>query len=568
MKVFHYLLILLILFSYISSQNTTNLTENSTDDLNFSFDFDPFKDFDFGNVISLDDSNATSELKKYDLVYVLFYTLMCEPCFEFIPIYVNISKYAKEKNLNIKFVRIEGMGNPNISEEFKLTQFPSLYLVYKGSKIFYEGKRTQEAVLKFVDRKLNNDIINLETINQINEYINSSTITLLCTIKSKAHVLYDSFEKNAKARNSIDFIVCTSDECLKEYDENIVIFKEFDEKIDVYTKLVGPIDQANQTSLNEFLAMYGVECGAELSTYEINLMFENRRNMIMFFRDSSNENMTKFDKVIKEIGVEIRDKKIYAVTANVQGDVIQEHIAKSFMVLPMDLPELLFFDQTINPKPGDLSHLYILRNLKEEQINKEYLLDFVNSVIQGKARKTLYSQPPRENYDDNGLRVVIGRTFDSDVIDNKNNVLLALTNGAVYSSGTENVLNIMRNLSKKYNEEEDKILFAYSDAQVNEPRDVELAGHVPPIVLLYTNAMENKTKIELEYKNFTLITEEEIENFLVQNLKWPKKKEYKKEKITINEKKENIEDNKKEEIKKEDKDKKVINDDNKPQTDL
>ena len=238
------------------------------------------------------------------------------------------------------------------------------------------------------------------------------------------------------------------------------------------------------------------------------------------------------------------------------------------MVLPMDLPELLFFDQTINPKPGDLSHLYILRNLKEEQINKEYLLDFVNSVIQGKARKTLYSQPPRENYDDNGLRVVIGRTFDSDVIDNKNNVLLALTNGAVYSSGTENVLNIMRNLSKKYNEEEDKILFAYSDAQVNEPRDVELAGHVPPIVLLYTNAMENKTKIEFEYKNFTLITEEEIENFLVQNLKWPKKKEYKKEKITINEKKENIEDNKKEEIKKEDKDKKVINDDNKPQTDL
>ena len=116
----------------------------------------------------------------------------------------------------------------------------------------------------------------------------------------------------------------------------------------------------------------------------------------------------------------------------------------------------------------------------------------------------------------------------------------------------------MRNLSKKYNEEEDKILFAYSDAQVNEPRDVELAGHIPPLVLLYTNAMEEKKKIELVHKNFTIITEEEIENFLVENLKWEKKKEYKKEE-------------EKAEIKKEENDKKEtkkVSDDNKPQTDL
>ena len=489
MKTFVFFILFLILFSYISPQNSTNATENSTEDIKISFDIDPFKDFDFGNVITLDDTNATSELKKHELIYVLFYTLLCEPCYEFFPTYVNTSKYAEEKNLNIKFAKIEGMGNPNISQEFQLPQFPALFLVYNGSKIFYEGKRTQEALLKFVDRKLKKDIITLDSLSQIKDYISSSIMTLLCTIKNKTHTLYNSFENNAKMRNNMDFIVCTSDECIKEYRENMVLFKEFDEKINIYTKEIGLIDNATSFSLNEFLATYAVESGAELSYYEINMMFEYRRNMVMFFRNSSDENITKYDKIMKELGLELRKNKFYTVTADIQGDPVQQHIARSFIVLPIDLPVLLIYDQNINPKKGDLPHLYILRNLKEEQITKEYFLNFVNRVIEKKERKTLYSQPPRINYNDNGIKIVIGRTFDSDVIDNKNNVLLALINGHIYSPGTDNVLNIMRNLSKKYNEEEDKILFAYSDAQVNEPRDVELAGHIPPLVLLYTNAM-------------------------------------------------------------------------------
>ena len=187
MKIIHSSFLFLILFSYIFSENSTNITDNSTEGINFSFDIDPFKDFDFGNIIWLDDSNATSEINKHDLIYVLFYTLICEPCYEFLPIYVNTSKYAEEHNLKIKFAKIEGMANPNTSEEFRLSHFPSLYLCYNGSKVLYEGKRTQEAVLKFIDRKLNHDKVILQTLTEIKEYVASSILTILCTIKSKAN---------------------------------------------------------------------------------------------------------------------------------------------------------------------------------------------------------------------------------------------------------------------------------------------------------------------------------------------------------------------------------------------
>ena len=573
------MLLISISFSFVASQETNNTLDNSTKnkkpELNFTFEIDPYENVDFGDIIWLDDTNATSEINKHDIIYVLFYTVWCEPCFVFMTVYIEAAKMAKERNLNIPFTKIDGRVNVNTSEQFELQQFPSLFLIYKGKRYFYEGKiHNPESVLKFIDRKKNNDIINLNSLAEINEYKNSSFLTLLSTIKDKENKIYKSFEEFSKVKMNIDFVVCTSDECIKEYDENMVLFKEFDEKINLFTKEMGPINNATSDSLKEFLAIYSVEAGGILTARDLNMMLENDRNMIMYFRDSNNANQTKYDKLIKEIGLELRQKKIYSVSSDIQEDPIQSEIANAFMVLPVDLPVFLLHDRNINTRYGDLAHLYVLRNMKEEQFNKDYLLKYIDDIFAGKVKFTLYSQPPLDNYDNKGVKIVIGRTFDSDVIDNKNNVLLALTNGAIVDKGTNRVIEVMQNLSRKYNEQEDKILFACTDAQKNQPRDVVIAGKRPPIVLLYTNALEEKKKIELK-SNFTSITEEEVENFLMENLGWKQKKEYKEDTINTNEKKEETKEEKIEEPKEKenkDKDKKENkdkdNEDNKMNSDL
>ena len=86
------------------------------------------------------------------------------------------------------------------------------------------------------------------------------------------------------------------------------------------------------------------------------------------------------------------------MTSDIQEDPVQEQIANAFMVLPNDLPALLLYDQNYNSKEGDLAYLYIIRNIKEEQFTKEYLLKYIDDVIAGKVKKTLYSEPPLENY--------------------------------------------------------------------------------------------------------------------------------------------------------------------------
>jgi thiol-disulfide isomerase/thioredoxin len=524
-------MILMCIFpTMISEENVSKTNDTLNETLNNTFesdenvfDYNPFKNFDFGNVIWLDDNNATSEMQKYELLYIVFYSPWCQHCHTFLPEYVNTSKYAEEKKLPVKFAKVDTSINRNISREFNIQGIPSVYLIYKGQRIFFDGERTKEGLLKFMERKLNNDLYKIETLSKLKEYLDSSPLVLLSTLKNEDSILYQSFLNFSKVATYIDFLVCKTEECLKEYKEDVILFKKFDEKINKYTEEMGYIANANPNSIKEFVGTYAIEAGAVLDTKEINMMFQHQRKMLFYFRNSSLETQTKYDKMIKELGKEFRNKKIYTVILDIEGNPLHQNVAQTFGIVNQDLPTLLFYDLRKNASDQDLATLYSIRPASKEQLTKEFIREYLEKIKGQKIRNDLFSQPPLDNYYKDGLKIVIGRTFDKDVIDEKNNVFLTLIDGTYINPETANVLNIMKNLTKKYTSEEKKIVFAYMDAGRNQPRDVIIRGEEPPMVLLYTNAMSEKKIINMNHKNYTAITEGEVEDFLYEKLNWGKR---------------------------------------------
>ena len=566
-KIFSFFLSFLIFLSFISNSiSTENLTNsNNTNLKNLSnvyereendIYYDPFKNVEFGNIIWLDDTNATSELKKDGLLFVLFYAPWCEHCKKFIPEYVKASKYAEEKKLDVKFAKIDSARSQNITGEFKVEGFPSLFLVNKTEKYFYEGERTKDGIIKFFNRKLNNDIIKVETVKEFKDYLNSnssSPVVLLSTLMHPEILLFQSYLNYSKINMNIDFYSCQTIECLKEYNQDILLFKKFDEKINRYSKDFGLFSQAESNSLKNFVGTFAFETGAVLNANEINMMFEHKRKMLFYFRNSSLESQTKYDKVIKELGKEFRKEKIYTVVADIQGSPIHENVASAFVIVSKDLPTLLFYDLDENSTESETANIYSIRSATNEQLDKEYIKNYIKNIKERKIKVDLFSEPPMDNYNFNGIRYVIGRNYDKDVIEEKNNVLIMLLDGSAHCPECDKIISIMGNLTKKYSKEEKKIIFAYLDAGRNQPRDIDLMGEMVPLLLLYTNSLEEKKIIKMAHKNFTEITEGEIEDFLAENLKWEQKtKNTEKEKVFKSEDftKEN---KKKEENKKEEK---------------
>ena len=530
-----FLILMLFLFYIIplsiSVEETNNSTNNNTDNLNNTnatqdqdFFFNPYKNVDFGNVIWLDDTNATSEIKKYDLLYIMFYSPWCHPCRVFFPEYVAASRYAEENNLKVKFAKIDVSKSHNISLQYDIQGFPSIFLLIKDKRYFFEGERNKNGLFNFMERKLNDDIYKIEKLSQIKKYTdnNATDLVLLSTLKNTDSVLYKSFLNYSKTIMFIDFISCTTDECIKEYKEDIILFKKYDEKINKYSVDMGSIDKAEIDSVQKFIGIYGVEAGGPLNGIQINMMFEHKRKILFYFRNSSIKEQTDFDSVMKELGLESRsERKMYTAIADIQGKPIQEKIAQTFIIVSGDLPTFLFYD--IEGPETEKVSIYSIRKATKDQLQKDYIKNYINDISKGKIKNDLFSEAPLDNYTINGLKYVIGRTYDKDVVEEKNNVFIALIDGGSYSPGTERVLDIMRNLTKRYPTEESKIIFAYSDAGKNQPRDIDISKESPPLVLLYTNAMSEKKIIKMNHQNFTIITEEEVEDFLVEKTKLVKK---------------------------------------------
>ena len=502
-----------------SSENTTETKNNRTEtDYTNSFD-----NYDFGNLIWLDDTNSTSEIKKHELLYIIFYSPYSIYSRMVFPEFILTSKYAEEKKLPVKFAKIDSSKSPNTSQELNVRTTPTVMLIYKGERTVYEGDPKKEGLLKLMNKKLNDDIYKFETLSEIKKHVdNASSIVILSTLKDKNSTLYRSFLKYAKKTQNLDFISCISEECLNEYKENIVLFKQFDEKINKYTEEYGSINDAKINSVKEFIGTYGVENGGSLNRSHVDMMSEHKKAILFYFRNSSLEEHTKYDKLIKELGKELRKKDIYTVVSDIKGDTFQTMTARTFIIVKQDLPLILFYDTIYTPTKQDLARYYTIRQANSEKLNKEYIKEYLHQIMIGNIKKDLYSEEPLDNYDINGLKYVIGRTFDKEVIECKNNVFFAIIDGSGYNEDENKIfLRILRKLSDKYlNDDKKKVVFAYTDGTKNQVRDLVVRNDIPPICFLYTNAMPEKNVIKMNIKNRTALTEVEIEDFLYEKLNW------------------------------------------------
>ena len=140
--------------------------------------------------------------------------------------------------------------------------------------------------------------------------------------------------------------------------------------------------------------------------------------------------------------------------------------------------------------------------------------NFIENAKNDKIKRDLFSEHPSKNKIINGLKYVIGKSFDKDVINEEKNVFLALIEDEE-KDNNKLFLDILRNISNKY----ENTSFAYINVNNNEPRDLPVRGEILPLGYLYTNAMDEKNIFKFEFKNINQINEREVSIFLDENIK-------------------------------------------------
>ena len=521
------LIILIIYLSYLplcisqetnSTENNTEIEEDYPEEVDPETDPEnPFNKLDFQNMKSFDDSNYT-EISKHELIFLFFYAKADGFCQYFIQEFLKTANYCAEKKMKVVFGKINFNSSPNTAKEYEVRDFPYICLIYKGKKHFYEGYRSQDALLTFMERKVNDDILKIQKLSEINKIANITYLVFLSTVKDNKSMIYKSFYDYAKNNSRFYFVSCLSAECLKKYGEDIILFKDGGLIEHSYLKEYGKFDTAKINSVYHFASIFAVEPGEFLSHRSIDMIFEYEKKSIFYIRKSSVPEQKEKDKLFVELGKELQKKDINIFTCG-SGEEGDTNIANALSLEDEELPAVVYYVLNTGDKAANI-HVFKKINLDMKSLTGDFVKKFISDADKGKIKRDLFSEPMSHSKFEKYVKKIIGKTFDRDVVNCKKNFFLLVVDSDM-TKMEKYFMRIMRNLTARYYKDPEKnIDLGFLNADNNEARGINIKEGKYPKAFLYTNALEKKQVIEFIPKNISYFTIDEIEQFLLKNLGW------------------------------------------------
>lgn len=120
-----------------------------------------------GDVFILTDDNYDETLKNSPVVMVKFFAPWCGHCKAFAPEYEKAAKMAKEQGKPYVIAELDATVHKKAAEREGIQGFPTVKLYLSGKAIDYNGDRTAEAVIKFIDKKTSPPTTELKTADEV-----------------------------------------------------------------------------------------------------------------------------------------------------------------------------------------------------------------------------------------------------------------------------------------------------------------------------------------------------------------------------------------------------------------
>ena len=527
-KNYFLILLLLTLISFIKSAHDEKEIDDIEDVLfNIKNEDDYFQKLDFKNVVTYEDSNYVTRIKNDKPLLMFIYAPYVPECQTSVEIFLSMANFIKNNNTDLTMAKVNIKDNKDFAKEYKIDDVPKLLFIGRNRKVVeYKQEITYYNLLRFINKRLYGNALEFEKLEEVNATVadpkyKKNQVFVLSTLafEFKKEVFNNYAEENDREI----FIHCFSIECYNEYNEDIVIYKHFDEKIILYSDhFKSGADRLDIDKIRKFVMRYSVEAGGVLENEYFLLSKNYKRKMIIYFRDEKDENQTKYDKVIKEAGLEIRKKIGYTFVSDITGNDFMKKVAENFVVAKHELPTLLYVDK-INLKDLKKCKTYRITNVNLANLNKDYVFKFVKDVQKNRIYKDLKTQFPPDpslNINSNSpYKIIVGRNYDNEIVRNKNNVIITFVDRKNQCDLCSKYLEVIKQYKESLGDK-NKFEFAVIDGANNDARGISFIESDLPFIYLYTNGEKNKSKYMFKPQDKGEdISVEKLEKFIKETLK-------------------------------------------------
>jgi protein disulfide-isomerase A1 len=346
----------------------------------------------------------------------------------------------------------------------------------------YNGDRTAEGIVNWLKKKTGPFAATLDSADKLAELETENPILMLAYFSAFEGAEYEAFKSVGSAIEDVVFVQTT----------DAAVAKAAGLTASGFVAIKNPVGEARETvafegtitaePLKAFITAEKMPLTIEFSQTSSSKIFNSGiAKQIIFWASAADlsAESTSF-AALRSVAKAFKGKLVF-VTANNEGES-HEPITNYFGLKGANSPSIVGFFMEKNQKFG----------FPSEEVTVETLTSFAQSIVDGTAQATYKSAAIPDEPTDEGVTVVVGKNFDSIVMDPTKDVLLEVY--APWCGHCKKLDPIYKKLAKRFASIE-SVVIAKMDGTENEHPLAEAKGYP---TLLFFPAVESKRSIPFE----------------------------------------------------------------------
>ncbi|XP_066369610.1 protein disulfide isomerase-like 1-5 isoform X1 [Miscanthus floridulus] len=432
-------------------------------------------------VLALDNDNARRAVEDHAELLLLGYAPWCERSAQLMPRFAEAAAALRAMGSAVAFAKLDGERYPKAAAAVGVRGFPTVLLFVNGTEHAYQGLHTKDAIVTWVRKKTGVPVIRLQSKDSAEEFLKKDQTFVIGLFKNFEGAEHEEFVKTATTDNEVQFVETSDTSVAKVLFPGITSEEKFvglvKSEPERFEKFDGEFEEKailRFVDLNKFPL---ITVFTELNSGKV----YSSPIKLQVFTFSEAYDFEDLESMVEEIARAFKTKIMF-----IYVDTAEENLAKPFLTLygleSEKKPTVTAFDTSNGAK-----------YLMEADINAKNLREFCLSLLDGTLPPYHKSEPvPQEK----GLvEKVVGRTFDSSVLESHQNVFLEVH--TPWCVDCEAISKNVEKLAKHFNGL-DNLKFARIDSSVNEHPKLKVNNY--PTLFLYL-AEDKSNPIKLSKKS-------------------------------------------------------------------
>ncbi|XP_074431751.1 protein disulfide-isomerase A4 isoform X1 [Larus michahellis] len=408
----------------------------------------------------LTQDNFDDVVNGADIILVEFYAPWCGHCKRLAPEYEKAAQELSKRTPPIPLAKVDATAETELAKKFDVTGYPTLKIFRKGKPYDYSGPREKYGIVDYMIEQAGPPSKQIQATKQVQEFLRDGDDVIIIGVFSgendKAYQLYQ--EAANGLREDFKFHHTFSNEIaklLKASPGKLVVMQpeKFQSKHEPKMHVLDLKDSTDGSEIKEHVVKHALPLVGHRKPSNDAKRYAKRPLVVVY----------------------------YSVDFSFDYRVATQYWRGKILEVAKDFPEYVFAVSDEEDYSSEIKDLGLLESgedvnvaildeggkkyaMEPEEFDSDVLRQFVLAFKKGKLKPIVKSQPVPKN-NKGPVKVVVGKTFDTIVMDPKNDVLIEFY--APWCGHCKKLEPVYNELGKKYKNEKNLVI-AKMDATAND----------------------------------------------------------------------------------------------------